>query len=68
VLGTANTAMTAEGISDRVVGSFAVAVSKSCVVARLSVQAGLGLKLENATSDRGVVPEAYGDANGLHAQ
>jgi hypothetical protein len=46
VLGTANTAMTAEGISDRVVGSFAVAVSKSCVVARLSVQAGLGLKLE----------------------
>jgi hypothetical protein len=46
VPGTANTAMTAERISDKVVASFVVAVSRSCVVARLTGQFDLGLKLE----------------------
>jgi hypothetical protein len=47
VLGTANTAMNAERIGDKVIVSSAAAVSRSCVVARLSGQADLGLKLEN---------------------
>jgi hypothetical protein len=41
VLGTVDTAMTAERISDKVAASLAVAVSRSCVVAKLSGQVGL---------------------------
>jgi hypothetical protein len=41
-----NTAMTVERISEKVIASFVVAVSRSCVVARLTDQSGLRLKLE----------------------